>query len=37
MSVELKDSYKLLILNKAEVRGHDKSYRTVRSVCAVGS
>ena len=37
MSVELKDNYKLLILNNAEVCGHDKSYLTVLSDCAVGS
>jgi hypothetical protein len=36
MSVELKDSYKLLILNNAEVCGH-KSYRTVISECVVVS
>jgi hypothetical protein len=37
MSVELKDNYKLLIINIAEVCGHGKSYRTVLSDCAVGS
>jgi len=37
MSVELKDSYNLLILNNAEVCGHDKSYRAVLSDCAVCS
>ena len=36
MSVELKNSYKLVILNNAEVCGH-KSHRTVLSDCAVGS
>jgi hypothetical protein len=29
MSVELKDNYKLLTLNKAEECGHDKSYGTI--------
>ena len=37
MSLELKESYKLLILNIAELCGHDKSYHTVLSDCAVGS
>jgi hypothetical protein len=37
MSVQLKDNYKLLILNVAEVRDHDKLYGIVLSDCAVGS